>query len=82
MVATNLGIVGPNIRKFVTTRIKKCSTQLTWQVVVVVVVKKMSKKLEKLKKIGTDLRWFGGDFGMVWEYFREDFGPSLKKLKI
>ena len=36
------------------------------------------KKIEKIEKFGTDLGWFGGDLGMVWEYFRTDFGPILK----
>ena len=25
--------------------------------------------------------WFGGGFGMVWEYFRDEFGPILKNTK-
>ena len=34
------------------------------------------------EKFGTDLGWFGGDLGMVWGYFRDDFGPILKIRKI
>ena len=36
-----------------------------------------STKIKKFKN-WTDLGWFGGDFGMVWEQFRDDFGPILK----
>ena len=28
--------------------------------------KKKSKKSGKIENFGTDLGWFGGDFGMVW----------------
>ena len=28
-----------------------------------------------------DLGWFGVDLGMVWGYFRDDFGPILKNRK-
>ena len=38
-------------------------------------------KIEKNKKIGTDLGWFGGALEMVWEYFRDDFRPTLKIRK-
>ena len=42
----------------------------------------MSKtKSKKNEHFGTDLGWFGGDFGMVWGYFRDDFGPTLKNRK-
>ena len=43
---------------------------------------KMSKQIEFFESFGTDLGWFGADFGTVWEYFRDDFGPSLKTRKI
>ena len=38
----------------------------------------MSKKIEIPEKVGTDWGWFGVDFGMVWEYFWDSFGPTLK----
>ena len=40
--------------------------------------RKTSKKIENF---GTDLGWFGDDFGMVWGYFRDGFGPTLKSRK-
>ena len=33
------------------------------------------------ENFGTDLGWFGDDFGMVRLYFREGFGPILKSRK-
>ena len=65
-----------------------CPVTSGWpaKVVVVVVVRKFSKKLKKKNRIfenfGTDLGWFGDDFGMVWGYFRDGFGPTLKSRKI
>ena len=44
-------------------------------------IEKMSKIFEIFENFGTDLGWFGGDFGTVWEYFRDDFGPTLKHRK-
>ena len=41
----------------------------------------MSKKFEIIEKIGTDLGWFGDDFGMAWGYFQDGFGPILKNRK-
>ena len=46
------------------------------------IFEKMSKKFEIFENFGTDLGWFGGDFGTVWEYFRDGFGPTLKSRKI
>ena len=37
---------------------------------------------ENIEHFGTDVGWFGGDFGMVRGYFREGFGPTLKNQKI
>ena len=42
---------------------------------------KMSKKFEIFENFGTDLGWFGGDFGTVWGYFRDGLGPILKSRK-
>ena len=36
---------------------------------------------EFFEKIGTDLGWFGGDFGTVWGYFRTDF-ENFEKLEV
>ncbi len=41
----------------------------------------MPKKIEIFENFGTDLGWFGGDFGMVWGYFQDGFGPILKSRK-
>ena len=43
--------------------------------------RKMSKMYEILENFGTDLGWFGDDFGMVWGHFRDGFGPMLKSRK-
>ena len=43
--------------------------------------RKMSKKLKIPENFVTDLGWFGGDFGTVWGYFRDGFGPILKSRK-
>ena len=40
-----------------------------------------TKKNEKIEFFWTDLGWFGGDFGLVWEYFRTGFGPVSKSRK-
>ena len=42
---------------------------------------KCRKKIEMFEKFGTDLGWFGGDFGTVWGYFRDGFGSILKSRK-
>ena len=45
--------------------------------------KKIRKiRTKKIENFGTDLGWFGGDFGMVWGYFQDGFGPILKSRKI
>ena len=36
------------------------------------------KKTKNIDNFWTDLGCFGGDFGTVWEYFRDDIGPRLK----
>ena len=41
----------------------------------------ISKNIKHIEKLGTDLGWFGNDFGMVWGYFRDGFGPILKTRK-
>ena len=33
------------------------------------------------EQTGTDLGWFGDDFGMVWGYFRDGLGPIFKSRK-
>ena len=45
------------------------------------IFEKMSIFFEVFENFGTDLGWFGGDFGMVWEYIRGGFGPTLKSRK-
>ena len=42
---------------------------------------KKNKKIEKIENFETDLGWFGSDIGMVWGYFRTNFGPILKHRK-
>ena len=42
------------------------------------VVRKMSEKIENFENFGTDLGWFGGEFGMVWGYFLTDFEKNEK----
>ena len=37
-----------------------------------------SKKIEQIEKFGTDLGWFGDDFGTVRAYFWDGFGPISK----
>ena len=41
-----------------------------------------SRLFENIENFGTDSGWFGGDFWMVWGYFWDDFGPTLKNKKI
>ena len=52
---------------------------------VLLLVRRFTKKWRKnsnfSKKNGTDLGWFGDDFGMVWGYFRDGFGPISKSRK-
>ena len=45
-------------------------------------VEKIYVEFEIFENFGTDLGWFGGDFGMVWGHFRTNFGPILKTRKI
>ena len=45
------------------------------------IFEKMSKKIDIFESFGTDVGWFGGDFGTVWGYFRDGFGPTLKSRK-
>ena len=45
------------------------------------IYEKCRKKSKICENFGTDLGWFGGDFGTVWGYFRDGFGPILKSRK-
>ena len=39
------------------------------------------ENVKQIEKNGTDLGWFGDDFGTVWERFRDAFGLILKNRK-
>ena len=46
------------------------------------IIEKNVDKFRFFENVGTDLGCFGGDFGTVWGYFRDGFGPILKTRKI